>query len=68
MSELFKLILALHLEFVYCSCNGYLLALVFCVLGTVGTIVKFSFEKLHSNDSKYEHKKFVDDEDVEDIL
>lgn len=46
----------------------FLLAFLFCVLGTVGAVEKLPLEQLHGDDSKDEHEELVDDEDVEDIL
>lgn len=45
-----------------------LLAILFCVLGTVCTVEKLPLEELHSDDGKDEHEKLVDYQDVEDIF
>lgn len=46
----------------------FLLAFLFCVLGTVGAVEKLPLEQLHGDDSKDEHEELIDDEDVEDVL
>lgn len=45
-----------------------LLAVLLSVLGAVGTVEKLPLEKLHCDDGKDEHKKFVDNQDVEDVF
>lgn len=45
-----------------------LLAVLLCVLGTVGTVEKLPLEELHSDDGKDEHEELIDDQDVEDVL
>lgn len=46
----------------------FLLAFLFCVLGTVGAVEELPLEQLHGDDSKDEHEELIDDEDVEDVL